>query len=100
MVWNGARSCPSGMEQLGQPVLSQPEVGIISIPPASFGASSGLRMVDVSASSISPILISCTRSKPPIITFMFDSTTASPKRPNFFSYCLCTMSWYCSSLIW
>ena len=30
------------------------------------------------------------------MTSMLDFTTASPSRPNFFTYCLCTTSWNCS----
>ena len=40
--------------------------------------------------------ISCTRSKPWVMTSMLDFTTPSPNRPNFFTYCLCTTSWNCS----
>lgn len=30
---------------------------------------------------------------------MFEATTASPKRPNFFWYCFRTCSWKCSRVI-
>ena len=33
------------------------------------------------------------------MTFMFEVTTASPKRPNFFSYCFCTVARNVSSLM-
>jgi hypothetical protein len=33
------------------------------------------------------------------MTVMFEVTTASPKRPNFFTYCLCTTLWNCSSVM-
>ena len=50
------------------------------------GRTGGLRMDDRSASPNSPYLISCTRVKPSVMTVMFEFTTASPNRPNFFTY--------------
>lgn len=63
------------------------------------GASIGLRIEERSGSSLRPIFISVTREKPSVITVMFDVTTASPKRPNFFTYCLWTTLVNCSSEI-
>ena len=54
------------------------------------------RRVERSAASTSPTWISVTRSNPWVMTSMFDLTTASPRRPNFFLYCLWTTSWNCS----
>ena len=62
--------------------VPQPAVGIMGDPTA--GRTGGLRMLERSGSSISPYLISCTREKPCSMTSMFEVTTASPKRPNFF----------------
>ena len=59
--------------------------------PSRATGSSGLpRSVERSAASSSPILISCTRSKPCVMTSMLEFTTASPSLPNFFTYCLWT----------
>mgnify|MGYP001212171497 CR=1 FL=1 len=56
-------------------------------------------MLDRSAASSSPIGISTTREKPCVMTSMFEVTTESPNRPNFFTYCLWTTSWNCSCVM-
>ena len=89
-------SCPSGISwerQVAQP-SPPPFVGV-----AASGRIGNPRSVDRSAASISPIGISRTRLKPWVMTSMFDCTTASPRRPNFFLYCLWTTSSNCSRLI-
>src|SRR6516162_8582345 len=53
----------------------------------SCGATGGLRIEERSGSLNSPYLISCTRENPSFITVMFEVTTSSPNRPNFFWYC-------------
>src|SRR5208283_5251271 len=68
----------------------QPAVGIIGSAP--IGATGGLRIEERSGSLNAPYLISCTREKPSFMTVMFDVTTSSPKRPNFFWYCFLTVS--------
>ncbi len=71
----------------------QPAVGINGS--CSSGATGGLRIEERSGSLNSPYLISCTREKPSVMTVMFDVTTSSPKRPNFFWYCFLTVAWNC-----
>src|ERR1022692_982233 len=77
--------------------VPQPAVGMSG--PALRGATGGLRIEDQSGSLNSPILISCTRENPSVITVMFEVTTASPKRLNFLTYCLRTVSENCSSVM-
>ena len=58
----------------------------------SQAASAGSRIEERSDASTSPGGTSWTSSKPLVITVMFDSTTSSPNRPNFFSYWFFTIS--------
>ena len=70
---------------------------------ASGAAASGRigspRNVERSAALTSPIRISRTRLKPCVMTSMFDWTTESPSRPNFFRYCARTTASNCSRLM-
>ena len=50
------------------------------------GRSASPRNVDRSGASSSPKRISRTRSEPWVMTSIFEFTTASPSRPNFFTY--------------
>ena len=43
--------------------------------------------LELSGAFTSPGFTSNMRSNPSVITFIFESTTASPKRPNFATYC-------------
>ena len=67
--------------------------------PPTTGRSAWPRSVERSGASSSPTLISRTSSNPLVMTSMLEFTTASPSRPNFLTYCLCTASRNCSGVM-